>query len=48
LLIRKLLDQLDFCLDGLNVLGLEDHDFAPFSVIDNDDYYNKYSALRVK
>jgi len=43
----NLLDQLDFCLGGLNFLRLEAHAFALFSVIDGGNYYNKYSALRV-
>jgi hypothetical protein len=42
-----LLDHLDFRRRGLNLLGLEDHDFALFRVIDDGVYYNKYSALRV-
>ena len=43
----NLLDQLDFCLGGLNFFRLEDHGFALFSVIDGGEYYNKDSVLRV-
>ena len=41
----NLLDQLDFCLGGLNLLWLEYHGFALFHVIDDDGYYNKYRVL---
>ena len=43
----NLLDQLDFCLGGLNLLGLEDHGFALSRVIEDGVYYNKYSQLCV-